>query len=66
MKPKAWFKSTLGVLIAVLVLSSAYGVYLYGFEEVMDAILKYIIGASATAIVLLIAGNFWVGKQINT
>lgn len=55
-KSRAWFNSTLITLLIIFVAVVTLGVFRYGWETVLDESLKYIIGATFTAIVIYIAG----------
>jgi hypothetical protein len=60
-KRNIWFSSTFLVLIAILIVSSTLGIWRYGLIAVFDESLKYIIGATFTAIVIYIVTR---AKQI--
>ena len=61
---KIWFKSTVIVLLIIFSISTGLGVWRYGWEVVLDESLKYIIGASFTALMIAIVGYFLKKKKV--
>ena len=59
---RQWFNSTLATLLIIFVAVVAIGVWRYGWETVLDESLKYIIGATFTAIVIYIVGMLYKDK----
>lgn len=62
-KKRMWFSSTLFVILIIFVSTVALGCWRYGWEAVLDASLKYAIGATFTALLVAIVG-FIFKKQI--
>lgn len=62
-KKNQWFSSTLIVLISIFIITSGIGIWRYGWETVLDESLKYIIGASFTAIIIYIATITYRNKK---
>ena len=63
-KKRMWFSSTIAVILIIFVTTVAVGIWRYGWEEVLDASLKYAIGATFTALLVAIVG-YMFRKQIS-
>lgn len=62
-KKRIWFRSPLFILILAFIIVTSLGLWLYGANIVMHIMLKYAIGATATAIFIAILG-FIFRKQL--
>jgi hypothetical protein len=59
---RQWFNSTLIVLLIIFGVAVGVGLWRYGWETVLDESLKYIIGATFTAIVIYLVGYSYKEK----
>ena len=62
-KKQNWSTSTLIVLLLIFGFFLAVGVWRYGWEQVLDESLFYIIGATFTGIVVYVVGMMFKRKK---